>query len=228
MYPYSQNNIPTAGVGAVNIQIYNPTVNSGGVFPNTNQGQTYSIPLQTEPVAPAPSSVQSPAHQPDTFSKSQPVAPVTNPVQPTVTQSEPKNEPVAKSPEPIKAESKKKETTQLTNDYIKTLEGYLRDPNAETRLTGAKELLKRFKEDDSRKKDPVLSSLLNLALQDPSQSVRFLALTTLNCGYAQGDKTTVGLLKQLQNSKSAYNQDADEAKEILLKMAGNKLNVMST
>ena len=90
---------------------------------------------------------------------------------------------------------------------------------------GAKELLKRFKEDDSRKNDPALNSLLNLALQDPSQSVRFIGLTVLNCGYAQGDKTTIDLLKELQNSTNSYNQDAGEAKEILLKMAGNKINV---
>ena len=54
----------------------------------------------------------------------------------------------------------KKDIVLLTDDYIKTLENYLRDDNPDIKLMGAKEVMKRFREDESRKGDPALTALL--------------------------------------------------------------------
>jgi hypothetical protein len=210
---YPINSTPYAGVGAVNIQIYNPTVNGAGGVTNPNQiPQQQFVPMP--PMSPPPSlPLQSPPAQ------------VSAP--PAATAITNNNQPAATTPikEEKKADKKKKEIVQLTDDYIKTLENYLRNQSAEVRLMGTKELLKRFKEDSSRKNDKALNSLLNLTLQDPSQGVRLLGLTMVDAGYAQGDKTTVELLKQMQKSDKAYNQDAISASEALLKMAGKKISV---
>lgn len=133
-----------------------------------------------------------------------------------------------KPPEPPKKEEPKKPakpTVPLTDSYIITLENYLNSKNADIRSQGTKEILKRFKEDDSRKTDIALTNLLNKALQDPSQKVRLIALGALQGNYATGDPLTYKLLQKMQNSKSTYNQDATTASNILLQRAGQNLNV---
>ena len=90
----------------------------------------------------------------------------------------------------------------------------------EVRLMGAKEVVARLMEDDSRKDDKALNALINKMLQDPSEQVKFLALSMLDSRNATGDMTTVQLLKAMQQSKSGYGQDALLASNILLKMAG--------
>ena len=86
---------------------------------------------------------------------------------------------------------------------------------------GAKEVVARLQEDDSRKDDPALTALINKMLQDPNQQIRFLALSMLDSRTCTGNDYTVGVLKNMQNSTSGYGQDAAQATNILLKMSGN-------
>jgi len=118
-----------------------------------------------------------------------------------------------------------REIVVLTNDYIKNLENYLRNNNAELRKQAVKELLLRFKEDKSRLENPSLTGLLNLALQDTNSIVRTLAMSIITSGYAKGNDITSQLLKQLQNNKSNYSLDAIQASDALLQMSKNKKTV---
>lgn len=116
--------------------------------------------------------------------------------------------------------TEKREIVELTDDYIRTLENYLNNQDKEVRLMGAKEVIARLDEDHSRKDDKALNALVNKMLQDPSASVRTLALTALNSRIATGDNLSVNLLQQMQNSQSGYGQDALMASDTLLKMSG--------
>jgi hypothetical protein len=118
-----------------------------------------------------------------------------------------------------KKEEKPKKITLLTDNYIKSLENYLNDDNPKTRLVAAKEVMERFKEDDSRIDNPSLIPLLNKMLKDTSPSVRFLALTTLQLGYSIGNEETVELLKAIQKGNGdKLGEDSLLASEILLKL----------
>lgn len=118
-----------------------------------------------------------------------------------------------------------KNIVQLTDEYIKTLENYLRNPNPEIKLMGAKELMQRFREDESRKNDAALTNLLNLTLQSKYSPVKMIGTTILSNGWAQGDDFTRQLLNQMQQSKSSYGLDALDAAEAALKSAGNTIKV---
>jgi hypothetical protein len=193
---------PSASVGAVNIQIYNPTVTPGC---NTS--------VSSIPVTPPAQGI------------SQQQAPVTIPQVTNQDTQQPAAASNIKDEENKKdSKTKKKDIMIINDDYVKTLENHLNNSNADVRYMGMKELFERFKEDDSRKTDLALTSLLNKALQDKSSKVRFLALTTLNAGYAAGDQLTVDILKQMQKTDSVYNQDALTASQALLKMVGNNLD----
>lgn len=116
--------------------------------------------------------------------------------------------------------TEKRKIVQLTDDYIKTLENYLNSQDKEVRLMGAKEVVARLMEDESRKDDKALTALINKMMQDPSQQVKFLALSMLDSRNVTGDNTSVKLLKEMQKSKSGFGQDALLASNILLKMSG--------
>ena len=134
-----------------------------------------------------------------------------------------KNAAVEKS-EDKKEDDKNKVKTILTDDYIKSLENYLDNDNPKVRLIGAKELLERFKEDDTRKDNPSLVALLNKTLRDTSPSVRFLGLTMLQTGYTTGNDETISILKEIQSSnKDGLGDDALRASEILLNSALPKM-----
>lgn len=127
-------------------------------------------------------------------------------------------------------EPKTKKVVPLTDDYIKSLENYMNNENPKIRLIGAKEILERFKEDENRIDNPSLMPLLNKALRDTSPSVRFLALTVLQLGYAAGNDETVAILKEIQaQNTDKIGEDALLASEILLNMAqGQKVDVPMT
>lgn len=129
-----------------------------------------------------------------------------------------------------KKEQKTKKVVPLTDDYIKSLENYMNNENPKIRLIGAKEVLERFKEDENRKDNPSLMPLLNKALRDTSPSVRFLALTVLQLGYAVGNDETVAILKEIQSKNTdKIGEDALLASEILLNMSqGQKVDVPMT
>ncbi len=125
-----------------------------------------------------------------------------------------------------KAEEKpKKNIVLLTDDYIKTLENYIRNDNPEIKLMGAKELMQRFKEDESRKNDPALTALLNLLLQSKYSNVKMIGTAILENGWAQGDALTQQLLAQIQQSNTGYGLDALDAAQAALKTAGQTIKV---
>lgn len=119
--------------------------------------------------------------------------------------------------------TEKRKIVQLTDDYIRTLENYLNSQDYEVRLMGAKEVVARVQEDESRKDDKALTALTNKMLQDPSQQIRILALSLLDSRAITGDDYTVGVLKKMQNSKDGYGQDALSATNILLKMSAKTI-----
>ena len=119
--------------------------------------------------------------------------------------------------------TEKRKIVELTDDYIKNLENYLNSQDKELRYMGAKEVVARLEEDDSRKDDAALNALVNKMLQDPYQKVQFLAMATLQNRMATGDNLTVQLLQGIQNSSNGYGQDSLMASDILLKMSGNQV-----
>ena len=127
-----------------------------------------------------------------------------------------------------KKPKKTKRIVELTNDYIKSLENYLRNPNKDIRMQGMKELVKRYEEDKTRFDDPALTALLNIALQDKSSSVRSLALSLADSGIAKGDEKTLQILKNLTTVKSNYGIDAMNANSALLKMSAETKEVEDT
>ena len=122
-------------------------------------------------------------------------------------------------------EKPKKDIVLLTDDYIKTLENYIRNDNPEIKLMGAKELMQRFREDESRKNDPALTALLNLLLQSKYSNVKMIGTSILENGWAQGDALTQQLLTQMQQSNTGYGLDALDAAKAALKTAGQTVKV---
>ena len=187
------------------IYIYNPSA-IGGPSSNSTANASYTLPQNSDPFA------------------NQSVVSAYNPQRnlsiantPLRNDSE-KNEP--------KTENKKtKKIVELTDDYIKTLESYLRSPDENIRKSGIKELIKRFEEDDSRYDDPALTALLNIAIQDPDANNRLLAMSTIAGGSAHGDENTVKILKPLQASDKLYGQEAIMANNALLKAAQTMITV---
>lgn len=133
--------------------------------------------------------------------------------------------------QPADKKTEKREIVQLTDDYIRNLEMYLDHQDKSIRLMGAKEVLARLQEDDSRKDDPAMNALVNKMLQDPYSTVRLMAMAALDSRMATGNSTTVKLLRNMQqpltygkeslNSRAATkNEDALKASNVLLKMSG--------
>lgn len=133
---------------------------------------------------------------------------------------------LSKSKETEEKNKAKKEIVLLTDEYIKTLENYIRNDNPDIKLMGAKELMKRFREDKSRKNDPALTALLNLTLQSKYSNVKMVGMGILQNGWAQGDAMTQQLLAQIQqDNKSGYGLDAIDAAQAALKTAGQTVEV---
>ena len=84
---------------------------------------------------------------------------------------------------------------------------------------GAHEVVDRLTEDPSRNDDPALTALVNKMLQDPSASIRAVALSLVDSRSILGDDLTVKLLKKMQNSKDGFGLDAQQATSALLKMS---------
>ena len=82
------------------------------------------------------------------------------------------------------------------------------------------EILTRLDEDKDRYDDAALNALLNKMLQDPSKLVRLAALSAFASQLACGNDYTVQLLQNMQSNPNADKEDALQAADILLKMAG--------
>ena len=226
---------PTASVGAVNIQIFNPTAYP---YQTPAQGFYQAVPcasypcnynnMTMQPNVAQQQNVNGQSVQADNGQQITPSAQNVNQqaIQPTDNNLMAQNSSVAASSngqnEPKKAEESQKPKVPLTDDYIKTLENYLNSQDKKIRLMGAKELFDRFKEDETRVSDPALTALLNKVLQDPSETVKFVGLTALDTGYAIGNDETVQILKNIQTQNTSYGEDASLAAQILLKMSGKQ------
>ncbi len=196
---------PNPSYAGVNIQIFNPSVGVPGATTNYNVnspnyqgsglGQCYPSNYYTQPLGQGN---------------------LTNNTTNNTTNNKTVNETENKE---TNKKTEKRKIVQLTDDYIRNLENYLNSQDKEVRLMGAKEVVARLQEDDSRKDDKALTALINKMLQDPSQQIRLLALSMLESRTVTGDDYTVGVLKNMQNSKEGYGQDALQATNILLKMS---------
>ena len=125
----------------------------------------------------------------------------------------------------LKAEEEnkqKKNVVALTDEYIKSLENYLNNPNQEIRLMASKEILTRLDEDKSRYDDAALNALLNKMLQDPSKLIRIASLSAFNSQLASGNEYTVHLLQTIQQNPSSDKEDVLQAADILLKMSAGR------
>lgn len=199
---------PNPSYAGVNIQIFNPSVGVPGATTNYNVnspnyqgsglGQCYPSNYYTQPLAQGANNLTNNTTNNTTNNK-------------TVNETENKE---------TNKKTEKRKVVQLTDDYIRNLENYLNSQDKEVRLMGAKEVVARLQEDDSRKDDKALTALINKMLQDPSQQIRIMALSMLESRTVTGDDYTVGVLKNMQNSKDGYGQDALQATNILLKMSG--------
>ena len=118
-----------------------------------------------------------------------------------------------------KENTKETKIVALTDEYIKSLENYLNNPNNEIRLMASKEILTRLDEDKDRYNDAALNALLNKMIQDPSKLIRVAALSAFASGLASGNDYTVQLLQNIQSNPSADKEDVLQAADILLKMS---------
>ena len=202
-YQYPQTSIyndPTKqAASGVNIYIYNPSGIGGQSSSSTLN--SYSTP----PAAPAQPQVQVTPQVPaeKDIAPSQPIA----------------QQPIADTSISKPETDKTKRIVQLTDDYIKSLESYLRNPDETVRKTAIKEIIQRFEEDDSRYDYPSLTALLNIALQDPVPNNRLFAMSVIAGGKAHGDENTINILNNLTTSDKMYGQEAKMASSALIKAA---------
>ena len=229
MTPYNQNSmqVPPQGANAVSINIYSPQAFAQGANCATNPVQNpqyYSMYGQnTNPNLPL-----YPANYNNMFNN-QPNIPYQNSnalkanEQPNLLEKTSNSNEASKADEANKTDKKDDEAKKivpLTDDYIKTLEKYLNDANPKVRLIGANDLMERFKEDENRKDNPSLISLLNKILKDPSVTIRFVGLLIMQLGYSVGNEETIQILKQLQQAnKDKTGEEQLMISKILLQLA---------
>jgi hypothetical protein len=220
----------------VNIQIFNPSVAAPGASlppQNTNNNNNYYTnpcypqSYYTQNMNPASANANATATATTTAAPAQVPAPASSPASANANatatatiNAAPVAAPPVQAQEPEKKKTEKRNIVQLTDEYIKNLENYLNSQDPEVRVMGAKEVVARLQEDDSRKGDLALNALVNKMLQDPSQKVKIMAMAALNSRIATGDNVSVQLLKGIQQQSTGYGQDALDATNILLKMAG--------
>ena len=161
--------IPYNGSGTINIHINNPTASVGGGMPSV-------IPMPCYPMAyPYPCYTYPPNYyinNLNNFASGQwaPVQGMQTPVQgglnavggvvqnpPAQGQNVPQNQQTSSLPKSScvtqnvsSGSGKQRQIVILTDNYVKNLENYLRNPKSELRKTATSELLKRFKEDKTR------------------------------------------------------------------------------
>jgi len=202
--PSQQQSVQVPNYSGVNIQIFNPSVTPPGANApvyNVNAPSYQTAPAQSYPANYYTQQLAKPAE--DANSKN-----ITNTTTNTTNNID------------NSKKTEKRKIVQLTDDYIKNLENYLNSQDKELRFMGAKEVVARLEEDESRKDDKALNALINKMLQDPYSKVKFLAMAALQSRMATGDNLTVQLLTNIQNSSSGYGQDSLMASDILLKMSG--------
>jgi len=217
-------------------------------MPMIQQGQVYPIPApQQNPQAPCAggvsavnitiNGVNSPMQGVSAPQPAPPVMPyyqpMINPVQETKKETkeqvEPKKEPEPKQALDKKPEEKKnkKPAVELTDVYIQQLEKKLNNKDKNERTHAVAELVNRFKEDETRKDDPRLTNLLNLALQDDSKPVVFAAMQALENGYANGNQTTEQRLQAIINTHDNFG-NSETAEGLLAKLSTKQQKIQTT
>ncbi len=196
LYDTNANKQASSGV---NIYIYNPS-GIGGPSSNSTANASYGYPIPG-----SQTTVNNTVPQGNTVVANTPIT----------------TEQTTKTDE----KQKTKKVVELTDDYIKTLENYLRSPDATVRKSGIKELINRYEEDESRYDDPALTALLNIALQDSDTNNRLFAMSPIASGSAHGDENTIKLLQNLQASDKLYGQEAKMANDALLNAAQTKVEI---
>ena len=198
-YQYPQTSIYNdpnkQAASGVNIYIYNPS-GIGGPSSNSNANVNYGPNCQPMP-QPVINTV---APQPAEPSSAVAIA----------------NTPISQT-EATPQHQKTKRIVELTDDYIKSLESYLRSPDESIRKTAIKEIIQRYEEDNTRYDDPALTALLNIALQDPVPNNRVMAMSVIAGGGASGDENTIAILNNLATSDKMYGQEAKMASRALIK-----------
>lgn len=197
-----QQSVQVPNYSGVNIQIFNPSVTPPGANApvyNVNAPSYQTAPAQSYPANYYTQQLAKPQEE---------VKNVTNTTTNTTNNID------------NSKKTEKRKIVQLTDDYIKNLENYLNSQDKELRFMGAKEVVARLEEDETRKDDKALNALINKMLQDPYSKVKFLAMAALQSRMATGDALTVQLLTNIQNTSSGYGQDSLMASDILLKMSG--------
>ncbi len=209
IYQYPQtslyNDPNKQAASGVNIFIYNPSAIGGQTSTGNSVPAAYAAAAAQPTAAIASNDVQA-------------AAPITKTLE---TEAPAAAAPVSEAEE-VNANDNNKKTkriVELTDNYIKTLESYLRSPDESVRKSGISELVKRYEEDGSRYDDEALTALLNIALQDPDANNRMLAMSPISAGCAHGDENTLELLKNLQSSDKLYGQEAKMASNALIKAA---------
>ena len=216
-HPAPVQTVPIPTANGVNIVVYNPQVT-----PNANVSNVQNYPQYSSTTTPA--YPQNYYTMPPVQTVPQTPAQTAAPVAAANLNINNKKTEEDEKPKPIK----EKEIVQLTDDYIKVLESYLDNQDPQIRTMAVKELIKRFEEDETRKSDIALTALLNKALQDPKDSIRFLAMSILNSGYATGDELTRKIVANIQAQGGVYGDDSVVASQIHLNNAGNKIRVPDT
>lgn len=191
----------------VNIQIFNPSVAAPG---STVPPATVNTTCATNPCYP-------PNYYTQNFTQPAPAATPTSIIQ----QAQP-----VQAVQPTQNTNRKtemREIVELTDEYVKSLESYLNNQDKQIRLIGAKEVLARLQEDDSRKSDEALNALLNKMLQDPYQPIKFIAMAAFESRAAIGNNKSVELLQNIQGQgvpgqKTTQGEDSLKASNALLKM----------
>jgi hypothetical protein len=213
VYTYPQSSVYTTpnnqAASGVNIYIYNPSA-IGGPTSNSTANATYGL-TQGQP-------------QPQPQQQPQAQTPITN--ESPIAANKITNSNETNNGDIINVNGKKStHVVELTDDYIKTLESYLKSPDSKVRQSGIKELIKRYEEDNRRYNDPALTALLNISLLDPDPSNRLMAMSVISSGSAQGDDITKELLKNAEKSDKLYGQEAIMANKALLKAVEQRTQV---
>ena len=112
----------------------------------------------------------------------------------------------------------KKPAIEITDAYIQQLEMKLNNKDKNERAHAVAELVNRFKEDETRKDNPGLTNLLNLALQDDSKPIIYAAMQAIENGYANGNQITEQRLQAIKNNRDTFG-NAETAESLLIKMA---------
>lgn len=194
----------------VNIQIFNPSVAApGSIVPPA----TINTSCATNPCYP-PSYYTQNLTQP---TQPAPPAATLQPVQ--VLQSAQ----YSQTSQNTNRKTEMREIVEITDEYVKSLENYLNNQDKQVRLIGAKEVLARLQEDNSRKNDEALNALLNKMLQDPYPPIKFIAMGAFESRAASGNNESVELLKNIQNQTTFQGEDALKASNALLKMTSSTI-----